>query len=57
MRVLGLFNPSIRETNEMMYEFVQPFIMDSSKAQRELGITPTPLAQQVRDTLAWAKQI
>ena len=57
VRVLGLFNPTLREMNEMMYEFTQPFIMDSSKAQRELGIAPTPLAQQVRDTLAWAKSL
>lgn len=55
MRMLGLFNPTMREMNEMMYEFVQPFIMDSHKAQRELGIVPTPLRQQLAETLSWAK--
>jgi len=55
MRVLGLFNPTLREMNEMMYEFTQPFIMDSSKAQRELQLAPTPLTQQIRETVAWAK--
>lgn len=55
MRLLGLFNPSMREMNEMMYEFTQPFIMDSGKAQRELNLAPTPLTQQIRETVAWAK--
>jgi nucleoside-diphosphate-sugar epimerase len=53
LRLLGLFNPTIRELPEMLYEFDQPFIVDSSKAEQRLGIEPTPLDQALADTVAW----
>jgi nucleoside-diphosphate-sugar epimerase len=55
MRLLGLFNPGAREMVEMMYEFTQPFLLDSSKFTKTFGMTPTPLRQQIRDTIAWLK--
>jgi nucleoside-diphosphate-sugar epimerase len=55
MRILGLFNPGAREMVEMMYEFTQPFEIDSSKFTKTFGIKPTPLRQQIRETLAWLK--
>jgi nucleoside-diphosphate-sugar epimerase len=55
LSVLGLFNKTMAEMPEMMYEFTQPFIMDSSKCQRAFGVQPTPFAQQITDTLAFAR--
>jgi nucleoside-diphosphate-sugar epimerase len=52
MRVLGLFNLGAREMVEMMYEFTQPFVMDSSKFTQTFGMNATPLRQQIRDTIA-----
>ena len=53
LRMLGLFNPTIRELDEMRYEFTQPFIVDSTKAQTRLGIEPTPLTDAVTETVTW----
>ncbi len=53
LRLLGLFNPTIRELPEMLYEFTQPFIIDSTKAERRLGIHPTPLDVALADTVNW----
>ena len=55
MRVLGLFNPTLREIVEMMYEFTQPFVMDSRKFTQAFGMQATPLRQQIQETLAWVK--
>ncbi len=41
LRTAGLFNPTIRELVEMLYEFDQPFIMDSSAARETFGLEPT----------------
>ncbi|MDQ4063865.1 MAG: hypothetical protein M3122_08275 [Actinomycetota bacterium] len=30
LRAVGLFNPGIRETIEMLYEFEEPFVVDDS---------------------------
>jgi len=56
MRFLGLFNPTMRETVEMMYEWTQPFIMDSSKAQKAFGLKATSLQQAMRETIAWLRE-
>ena len=53
LRVMGLFNPTIGELDEMLYEFNQPFVVDSAKAQARLGIEPTPLAEAIAATVAW----
>lgn len=53
LRAIGLFNPTVRELDEMRYEFTQPFVVDSTKAQDELGLAPTPLDQALAETVAW----
>lgn len=53
LRLLGLFDPTIRELPEMLYEFTQPFIVDGTKATERLGVHPTPLDLAVADTVAW----
>jgi nucleoside-diphosphate-sugar epimerase len=53
LRVMGLFNTTIRELDEMRYEFSQPFIVDGSKAQTRLGIEPTPVGNAIASTVTW----
>jgi nucleoside-diphosphate-sugar epimerase len=53
MRALGLVNRTVREINEMRYEFDEPFIVDSSRAEAELGLRATPLADAVEQTVRW----
>ena len=52
LRLVGLFNPGARETIEMLYEFEADFVLDSSAAERELGLAPTPLADAAAATVA-----
>lgn len=53
LRLIGLFNPTVRELDEMRYEFTQPFIVDSTKAETRLGIKPTALTEAITQTIAW----
>lgn len=55
MRFLGLFNKDIAETVEMMYEWQNPFVVDTSKAEKAFGLHPTPLKQALQETLEWCK--
>jgi nucleoside-diphosphate-sugar epimerase len=56
LRALGLFNPTVRELDEMRYEFTQPFVVDGTKAQDRLDIVPTPLPEALQATIAWFRQ-
>lgn len=51
MRALGVVNRTVRELNEMRYEFDEPFIVDASRAETELGLRATPLTEAVEQTV------
>jgi nucleoside-diphosphate-sugar epimerase len=53
LRALGLFNPDASELIEMLYEFEQPFILDSSKFEKTFGMSATPFEQSIPATVAW----
>jgi nucleoside-diphosphate-sugar epimerase len=53
LKLMGLFNPTIRELDEMLYEFEQPFIVDGSKFERTFGISATPFEASIPATVAW----
>ena len=53
LRLLGLFNPMIREIVEMYYEFDQAFVVDHSQFARRFGTRTTPHAAAIRETVAW----
>jgi nucleoside-diphosphate-sugar epimerase len=53
LRVLGLFNPAVRETVEMLYEFEEPFVVDHSSFARAFGDHATPLREAIRETVRW----
>lgn len=53
LRLLGLFNPLMRELVEMNYLITDPLIMDDSALQRLIGpIRKTPYAEGIRQMLA-----
>lgn len=56
LRLIGLVNPVVRELDEMAYEFTQPFVVDSAKAEARLGLVPTPLDRALADTIAWFRR-
>ena len=55
-RVLGLFNPAMRELVEMLYEFEEPFVLDHSTFAQEFGDHATPLGEAIRQTVYWHRK-
>jgi len=49
---LGVFSPLMRELPDVAYQMKHDFVMDSSAAQRELGLVPTPAADVLAAHLA-----
>lgn len=42
VRLAGVVSPTIREVPEVLHQFEQPFVLDSTAAQRTFGLAPTP---------------
>ena len=55
MAMGGLFIPEARETVEMMYEFEEPFVVDSSKFEKTFGMIATPIREAIQETVQWYK--
>lgn len=53
LRVIALFNADLRESMEMLYQFEEPFVVDSSKFEAAFGMTATPLEEAIAATVAW----
>ncbi len=52
-RMAGVFSPTIREGNEMMYEFTAPFLVDDTAFRRAFpAVSSTPLEAAVAAALA-----
>lgn len=56
LRAAGLVSPLMRELEETEYQFAEPFVMGDDAARTELGLTHTPLAEQLRATVAWWRE-
>ena len=56
MKVIGLFNPAVREVLKIFYEFEEPFIVDHSKFERAFGADVTPHREAITETLEWYRQ-
>ncbi len=55
LRAMGLFNPSIRELVEMVYQWEQPYAVDDERIRREFGLSPTPWDEAIDATIAWGR--
>jgi len=53
LKFFGIFNKMAAEMPEMLYEFTQPFVMDSSRFTQTFGIQSTPIKEAIRQTVAW----
>lgn len=49
----GIVSPQMRELAEMLYQFQQPFVMDSTASQKILHLSPTPLNLAATATIRW----
>jgi nucleoside-diphosphate-sugar epimerase len=56
LRVLGLTNPVLRESVEMLYEFNEPLLFDASKYIQAFGGLPTPHQEAMRRAVAWYQE-
>jgi len=50
LSVGGVAVPFLREMRETAHQFGSPYVLDSTAAQRELGLTPTPWEEVCRAT-------
>jgi nucleoside-diphosphate-sugar epimerase len=53
VKTVGLFNGTVRELYEMLYEFEEPFVVDSSKFEKAFGDHATPLSEAIPATVKW----
>lgn len=53
LRALGLVSPIVRELEEVRYQFVRPFVLDSSAFTTTFGLAATPLDHALRATVEW----
>jgi len=53
LRMVGLFIPAAGASVEMMYEFTAPFVVDSSRIEREFSLSATPIPVAIERTIAW----
>ncbi|MGW5074432.1 NAD-dependent epimerase/dehydratase family protein [Rhodococcus sp. NPDC004095] len=53
LRAVGRVHGPTRELAEMLYQFERPFVLDSTRSERLLGLTPTPLPEAAATTVAW----
>jgi nucleoside-diphosphate-sugar epimerase len=57
MRFMGLFNKEIAETVEMLFEWMEPYVVDSSKAEQAFGLKATPFQETIHDTIRWCQEV
>jgi hypothetical protein len=48
LKVVGWFNPMVRESNEMLYQSEFPYDFDSTKFARAFGVEGTAYAEGIR---------
>lgn len=53
LKLIGFFNPVLREIYEMHYQDEFPFLFDSSKFEREFNLEPTPYEEAIKKTAEW----
>jgi nucleoside-diphosphate-sugar epimerase len=51
LRILGMFNPTLREMPDILYQFTAPFIIDDAETRALLGLQPTPWSDVLAATL------
>ena len=53
VNILGIFNGQVRELKEMLYEFEEPYVVDSSRFESTFGVHATPLDEAIPATVEW----
>ncbi|MFC3995621.1 NAD-dependent epimerase/dehydratase family protein [Nocardiopsis sediminis] len=53
IRALGTVSPMLGELEAVRYQFVRPFIIDSTATEAAFGLAPTPMDEALAATVAW----
>ncbi|MFJ2031077.1 NAD-dependent epimerase/dehydratase family protein [Streptosporangium sp. NPDC087985] len=53
VRAAGAFSPMLGELEELRYQFVRPFVLDSADFQATFGMAPTPVDEALSATVGW----
>mgnify|MGYP006282722299 CR=1 FL=1 len=53
LTLAGWFDAQVREAREVLYQFEEPFIMDTQKFEKAFGGSVTPYAEAIPATLNW----
>ena len=53
IRLLGLFNPTLRAVAEQLYQSERPWVIDHSRFARAFGAHPTPHPAAIAHTFEW----
>ena len=56
VRAVGLAVPFVRELEEVRYQFVRPFVLDSRDTQETFGLAPTPIDEGLTAHVRWWAQ-
>lgn len=56
VKIIGLFNPIMKEFVEMLYQYDQDYIFDSSHFEKTYGIKPTSYAYGLKESVEFALQ-
>jgi nucleoside-diphosphate-sugar epimerase len=51
VRTLGIFHGIMRETVEMLYQYEQDYVFDSTKFETAFGMSPTPYREGIREVV------
>lgn len=55
-KLIGPFNPLIKELTEMLYQYEDDYIFDSSKIEKKFNFTPTPYEQGLAESIKGMKK-
>ncbi len=55
MKALGLVAPTIREINEMIYRWDEPFVVDDRRFRAAFNTEPTETERAAADPVTWAR--
>jgi nucleoside-diphosphate-sugar epimerase len=56
MSLVGLFNPTVRESKEMLYQWDRPFLVDHSRFAARFWDDPTPFEEGIPATADWYRK-
>lgn len=56
VKAIGLVVPLVREVDEMLYQWDEPFVINDARFRKRFRQEPADVERAAADTVAWAKQ-